>query len=130
MFFGVLFLIVAKRQNILSLITLIESVLSRPWPPESLFQVLSVVQEAKSVFHSRFIKDPKIDAFHKELHAHQAQTGEALITKAVSKLESKLGKGKVTGHVLEGNVRSLIVQISEDWPADLVITGAHDRDKT
>ena len=36
----------------------------------------------------------------------------------------------MTYHVLEGNVRSLILQIAQDWPADLIVLGAHGQDKS
>lgn len=109
---------------------LIDSIMSRPWPPDSQFQLMSVVPEPKSVFHSRWFHDAKIDEKHKELYASQKQMAEKLIKDCAAKLESKIGKGKVTFHVLEGSVRSLILQIAQDRPADMIIIGAHDRDKT
>jgi len=108
----------------------IDSVMTRPFSPGSIFQVLSIVQEPKSVFHSRFFKDPQIDQAHKMIYAAQKKTAEKLVENAASKLESKFGKDKVTWHVLEGSVRSLILQIAQDWPADMIILGAHDRDKS
>jgi len=108
----------------------VDAVLSRPWPPESLFQVLSVVPEPKSVFHSRFFKDPKIDEAHKKIYASETEHLEKLVKETAAKLEAKFGKNKVTHHVLSGNVPSLILQIAQDWPADRILIGAHDRDKS
>jgi nucleotide-binding universal stress UspA family protein len=108
----------------------LDSIMSRPWPPDSLFQIISVVPEPKSVFHSRWFQDIKVDEKHKELYASQKQLAEKLTKESASRIESKIGKGKVTYHVLEGNVRSLILQIAQDWPADMIILGAHDRDKS
>ena len=110
--------------------SVIDSILSRPWPPDSKFQLISVVPEPKSVFHSRWIKDIKIDEAHKKLYAAQKQILEKLVKDTAGEIEAKLGKGKVTHHVLEGNARSLILQVAQDWPADMIIIGAHDRDKS
>lgn len=108
----------------------VDSVLARPWPPDSLFEIISVVPEPKSVFHSRWFKDPQIDEKHQELYASQKQMAEKLVKECALKLEAKMGKEKVTYHVLEGNVPSLILQIAQDWPADMIIIGAHDFDKS
>jgi nucleotide-binding universal stress UspA family protein len=108
----------------------VDTVLSRPWPKESLFQVLSIVPELKSVFHSRFFKDPQIDQAHQKIYAAQKEHLVKLTKEIAAKLGSKFGTDKVTHHVLEGNVRSLILQIAQDWPADVIIIGAHDRDKS
>jgi nucleotide-binding universal stress UspA family protein len=108
----------------------VESICSRPWLPESIFQVLSVVPEPKSVIHSRFFKDLQIDKAHQELYAAQKKDLEKLVKDSAAKIESKLVKNKVTYHVLEGNVRSLILQTAQDWPADMIIIGAHDHDKS
>lgn len=107
----------------------IDSVLSRTWPAESIFQILAVVPEPKSVFHSRYFKDPQIDQAHAKIYALQKANHEVLVKDAINKLVPKFGKQKITGHVLEGNVRSLILQIAQDWPADRILLGAHDRDK-
>ncbi len=108
---------------------LIEMIASRPWPEESIFQVVSIVPEPKSVFHSRFFKDPKINKAHAEMYKAQKQAMEKLVKESAAKIESKSKKGGVTYHILEGNVRSLILQLAQDWPADMIILGAHDRDK-
>jgi nucleotide-binding universal stress UspA family protein len=106
----------------------IESMLSRKFPPESIFQVLAVVPEPKQVVHSRFFKDPAIDQAHKELYKQLKARLEKLAKDAADKLIAKVGKDKVTYHVLEGNVPSLILQIAQDWPADMIFIGAHGSD--
>ncbi|GEM_PF-300953 len=108
----------------------LDEVLSRPWAPNSTFQILSVVREPKSLVHSRFFKDPEIDENHRKVYAAQKAQAEALVTDYAGKLDAKFGKGKVPHHVLEGSVRNLILQIAQDWGADMIILGAHDRDKS
>ncbi|CAN5481330.1 hypothetical protein BH11CYA1_BH11CYA1_49290 [soil metagenome] len=90
--------------------------------------MLSVVAEPKSVFHSRFFEDPKIGAAKQKLYELQKQNLENLVKDAGTKLEAKFCKDKVTYHVLEGNIASLILQIAQDWNADMILLGAHDRD--
>ena len=109
---------------------IIDHIISRPWVPESTFQILSVIEEPKSVFHSTLFKDPVIDQAHKQIYAARKAAAEKLVAEFGGKLSAKFGKDKVTYHVLEGHVRSLICQIAQDWPADMIIIGAHDRDKS
>jgi len=107
----------------------IDTAISRDWPEESTFQVLSIVQEPKSVFHSRFFKDHKISESNKVVFAKQKERLENLVKSVAASLEAKFDKHKVTHHVLEGNVASLILQVAQDWPADMILIGAHERDK-
>lgn len=107
----------------------VDEVLSRPFPPETLFQVLAVVPEPKPMIHSRFFKDPAIDKAHKAAYSALKTQLENLVKQAADKLIAKFGKDKVTDHVLEGNVPSLILQIAQDWPADMILIGAHGQDK-
>jgi nucleotide-binding universal stress UspA family protein len=106
----------------------VDAVLSRPWPSETLFRVVSVVPEPKSVWHSNFFKDPQFDQAHKTMFARQKEEMEKLVAESGNKLIAKFGKDKVTYHVVEGNVPSLILQFAQDWGADLIMMGAHDRD--
>ncbi len=108
----------------------IETICSRPWPEEAIFQILSIAPEPRSVLNSRLIKDPKIDKANQELYVAQRKGLENLVKESAAKIESKLTKNKVTYHVLEGNIRSLILQTAQDWPADMIIIGAHDHDKS
>jgi nucleotide-binding universal stress UspA family protein len=108
----------------------IDEVVRRPWLPSSTFQVIAVVEEPKSIVHSKFFKDPEIDAAHKQIYAAQKAKLEKLAAKYAAEIKEKVGKSTVQHHVLEGNVRSCIMQIAQDWGADMIMIGAHDRDKS
>jgi nucleotide-binding universal stress UspA family protein len=109
---------------------MLENVLNNTWPSESRFQVLSVVQEPRRSDNSRLFKAPEISKAECAVFAKQKAAAEAHVEAAGRKLEEKFGKDKVTWHVLEGNVRSLILQVAQDWPADMILIGAHDHDKS
>lgn len=108
----------------------LDEVLSREWPADARFQVLSVVQEPKGLAHSKYFKAAQIDEEHKKMYAAQKARAERLVADYAEKLDAKFGKGKVPHHVLEGNVRSLILQVAQDRGADMIMLGAHDRDKS
>jgi nucleotide-binding universal stress UspA family protein len=107
----------------------VESVLNRPCPSGTKVQVLTVIAE-KSKAHSRFFKAPAISEAMKQLYGNQKAAAEKLAKQVADKLDGKFGKGNVTYHVLEGQVRALILQVAEDWPADMIVLGAHDQDKS
>jgi len=108
----------------------IDEVVARPWLPTSVFQVIAVVEEPKSLVHSKLWKEPEIDAAHKQMYASQKAKLEKLTESYAAEIKQKLGKAAVQHHVLEGNVRSCIMQIAQDWGADMIMLGAHDRDKS
>jgi nucleotide-binding universal stress UspA family protein len=107
----------------------IDEVLARPWLPTASFQVLAVVEEPKSIVHSKLLKEPDIDASHKQLYASQKTKLEKLTAGFAEEIKQKHSQNQVKHHVLEGNVRSCILQIAQDWGADMIMIGAHDRDK-
>jgi len=99
---------------------------SRPWPADSSFQVLSVVPEAKRAERSRFFKATAIAETEEKVQTAQKTSAEAVVKEATEKLKECFPGGKITGHVLVGSPRSLILQVAQDWPADVIIMGAHD----
>jgi len=109
---------------------IIDSILARPWPAGSKFQVMHVV-EPLSHHQSGLIKKlqtksaQKMEQLSELVCKEHIEKAETLTRECAKKLEEKLGKGRVTHHVLEGNVRSMILQIAQDWPADLIFVGSH-----
>ena len=117
-------LALTNKPNALSAV---ESVANRPWPDNCRFQILGVVQTLKQPAHPRFFKAAEITDFAKKQHEEEIKQTEQLVKQAAEKL-AKFGKDKVTYHVLTGNARNEILQIAQDWPADMIILGAHDKD--
>ncbi len=109
---------------------IVDSVLSRPWAQDTTVQVLTVIEERLVADRSRFFHAPEISQGKKVIYAAEKTEAEKMVKEVAEKLDNKFGKGKVTSHVLEGNARSLILQIAQDWPADLIVLGAHGQDKS
>jgi len=121
-------LLLAIDRTVRSKLT-VESVLNRSWVDGASVRVITVVQERSRSTHSRFFKVPEISQTQKAVYAAEKTEAEKMVKEVAEKLENKFGKGNATFHVLEGNVRSLILQIAQDWPADLIVLGAHGQDK-
>jgi nucleotide-binding universal stress UspA family protein len=99
---------------------------TRPWPGDSSFQVLSVVPQTKRAERSRFFKAAAIAETEEKVQTAQKAAADTLVKNATQKLKDCFPQGKVTGHVLMGSPRNLILQVAQDWPADVIIIGAHD----
>ena len=108
----------------------VDEVMNQPWPPGAKVQVLVVVPAKSKPSNSRFFKAPAISDGLKKIYDSQKAEAEKFAKEVSNKLAGKFGSGNTSFHVLEGSVRSLILQIAQDWPADLIIMGAHDQDKS
>lgn len=88
----------------------IEETFRSPWPANTSFQVLSVVETA-------FSPPPTV---HRMLTAAQS-----VVDLSVDKLKESLPAGtNVIGTVGQGNPKSEILECAERWPADLLIVGS------
>jgi nucleotide-binding universal stress UspA family protein len=99
---------------------------SRPWPADSSFQVISVVPDIKRANRSRFFQAKDIAETEAKEHTAQTATAEAMVNAATTKLKECFPQAQITGHVLIGSPRNLILQVAQDWPADVIVMGAHD----
>ncbi len=102
--------------------------LNRVWPEKSRVQVISVVPP----FHNnaRFGKTKDWQDVAGKVEDAAKEKAEQLVATTAKKLEEKFGADRVTYHVLHGSPRSLILQVAQDWGSDLVLMGAHSKDKT
>ncbi len=121
-------LLLALDHSVRSKLT-VESVLTRPWADGATVQVITVVEKRSHATNSRFFKAPEISKTQDAVYTSTKTEAEKMVKEFGEKLDAKFDKGKVTHHVLEGNARSLILQIAQDWPADLIVLGAHGQDK-
>ncbi|MCC6978658.1 MAG: universal stress protein [Candidatus Melainabacteria bacterium] len=88
----------------------IEETLRSPWPANTSFQILSVVDTA-------FSPPPTV---HRMLTAAQS-----VVDLSVERLKESLPEGtSVIGTVGQGNPKSEILECAERWPADLLIVGS------
>lgn len=108
----------------------VDEVMNQPWPAGAKVQVLVVVATKGKSSHSRFFKAKAISEGLNKIYESQKADAEKLAKEVADKLAGKFGKANTSYHVLEGSARSLIMQIAQDWPADIIVMGAHDQDKS
>ena len=88
---------------------IIETVRS-PWPDNTSFQILSVVDTS-------FSPPPTVQ--------RMLASAQAVVDHAVSVFKEKLPAGtNIISTVSQGNPKSEILQYAERWPADLLIVGS------
>lgn len=102
----------------------LDAVLARPWPEDSRFRVISVVEPFHPEYagwHTSYV--PLALEAQKEL----LEATQRLVADSAVKIEEKFGKGTVTSEVLEGYIKDKILETARHWPADLIIMGSHGR---
>src|SRR5579863_6517737 len=100
----------------------LQSVIARPWPPDTEAKILNVV-EPPSLLMGREMGgyDPEFEVVWKALR----EQAKHLVAKAAEKLrETKL---KVSTELVEGNPKSQIIDTANEWHADLIVLGSHGR---
>jgi nucleotide-binding universal stress UspA family protein len=100
----------------------LQSVIARPWPPGTDVKVLHVV-EPPSLLMGREMRgfDPEFEAVWKALR----EQAKHLVAKAAEKLRD--AKFKVSTELVEGNPKSQIIDIANEWHADMIVLGSHGR---
>jgi len=107
---------------------LVDSIMSRPWHPRSQFQILSVIPSMEQINHRKLFKDKDFQALAQQTMDATRAKAETLVNAAAEKFKSKFPEDKITAHVLEGSPRNVILQVAQDWPADMIIIGSHEHD--
>jgi nucleotide-binding universal stress UspA family protein len=102
--------------------TALESVLARPWPPNSEVKVLHVI-EPPSLLMGREMAgpDPEFETVWKALR----DQAKDLVSKAAEKLRE--AKFNVSTELVEGDPKSQIIDIANEWRADMIVLGSHGR---
>ena len=88
----------------------LEEIAARPWPVDSSFEVISVVEPSHLWTTS-------------EVAQEAARRAQAVVRLAVERLEAK--RQKATGAVLSGDPKTVILDRSRSTNADFVIVGSH-----
>lgn len=100
----------------------IDEVAKRSWAEGTEIMVLNVVHVISEW------PDPVFYGVRMEALAHHRKDSRVLMDKALTKLVENFGeKFPITGEILEGSPKKLIVKEAESWGADLVIVGSHNR---
>jgi nucleotide-binding universal stress UspA family protein len=98
----------------------VHTAVSRPWPPQSVARILTVVETLYPVVPEAALTTNLADA--QEMLRKQA---EALV-QSLSELIAKSGLATETC-IREGDAAHEIVDEARDWNADLIVTGSHGR---
>ena len=100
----------------------VDEVASREWPGDTEIQVVTVI-------HSRWplLPDPSfiMAAAHMETVQERQHAAPALLDDAAGRIRANASKPVVTTTVLEGTPHQVIVQLADDWGADLIVLGSH-----
>ncbi len=100
----------------------LQSVIARPWPPATDVKVLHVV-EPPSLLMGREMGgyDPEFEVVWKALR----EQAKDLVVKAAEKLRG--AKLNVSTELVEGDPKSQIIDIVNEWHADMIVLGSHGR---
>jgi nucleotide-binding universal stress UspA family protein len=100
----------------------LQSVIARPWPPNSQIKVLNVV-EPPSLLMGREMGgyDPEFEMVWKALR----EQAKDIVEKAAEKLRA--AKFTVSTELVEGDPKSQIIDIANQWHADMIVLGSHGR---
>ena len=100
----------------------LQSVMARPWPPNSEVKVLNVV-EPPSLLLGREMGgyDPEFEAVWKALR----DEAKDLVQKAGDQLRT--AGFQVSTELIEGDPKSQIIDVANEWRADMIVLGSHGR---
>lgn len=104
----------------------VAEVARRPWPADSHVRVISVVEPpAPLVAEPYLVPGGYFDEAEKVIRAQAVEAVE----RATAKLESDEAGGlQVSSEVLLGSPKRTIVEVAEEWDADLIVVGSHGYD--
>jgi len=100
----------------------IQSVLDRPWPPVSVFRVLSCVADLVPLIQGMPL-EPHVEDIQT---AHEQQLDEAKELTSAAAQSLKEGDLAVQTTIRRGDPDVAIVQEAADWGADWILIGAND----
>lgn len=99
----------------------IEELKTRPWPSDTQFRILTVVEPGRDELAYGDARD--MSAYLYEL-VHKR---EEYVKSKVSEICKLVAAGNVSGKVLQGSIRDTIVKEAREWGADLLVMGSHGR---
>jgi nucleotide-binding universal stress UspA family protein len=100
----------------------LQSVIARPWPPHTEVKVLHVV-EPPSLLMGREMAgpDPEFEAVWNALR----EQAKDLVAKAAEKVRA--AGLNVSIALVEGDPKSQIIDVANEWHADMIVLGSHGR---
>ena len=99
----------------------IDEVRQRPWPTPSTVRILSVTLPYSPIAPDAVFTTATFD----DIRALEAEEGERLTRAAGQQIAAPSVTVETT--VCEGDPRTTIVEVADDWNADLIVVGSHGR---
>jgi len=88
---------------------ILKQLAARPWPRDTHFEIVTVVEPAKSW---------EIE----QTYLHQCRL---ILSQRLDSFRSKMPDAQITGQVHEGSAASVIVRCADEFAADLLVLGSH-----
>jgi nucleotide-binding universal stress UspA family protein len=101
----------------------LDSVAEREWADDTQFLILHVVQPLPATYIGLSHSFGDVSAM---VHEAGRTFGEQMVSKAVAQLTETCGTN-IAGLVTAGSIEGRIVQIADEWQADMIIVGSHGR---
>jgi nucleotide-binding universal stress UspA family protein len=99
----------------------IDEVAGRPWPSATTVRILCVIQPYTPPTTEVVLAGAMLD----EIRARQATEADGLTRQARERLAAS-GLSVETA-VREGDARTTIIDLADEWQADLIVVGSHGR---
>ena len=99
------------------------AVAARPWPAGTEVRVVSVVEIPVSIAPESWILPP---GYYEEIETAISKRAQEAVEDAARRLEAAHGdRVLVTKSVVTGAPKSAIVELANEWDADLIVVGSH-----
>ena len=103
--------------------TAVEEVSSRPWPDGSSIKVLSTFELPSPPTPEGWALPVN---YFEEMDQALGKQAQNVVERAIEILKPRLSKMiTVDGQTLPGSPQSVILDVAEDWGADLIVVGSH-----
>lgn len=100
----------------------IEEIIRRPWPEQSELKIITVFEVPVTTGIEPWVAGP---LYFDQVRDAALSAANAVLEDTLTKLRSALGnKMKITGEVLQGSPKQVIVEVAEEWGADLIVMGS------
>ncbi|HEY8458997.1 MAG TPA: universal stress protein [Blastocatellia bacterium] len=93
----------------------VEEVARRVWEPGTVVKILSVIEA------------PYAPAGQESPSENPFKIARAAIDKATETLRRSANKFEISGDIIEGSPKRVILDVAESWGADLIVVGSHGR---
>lgn len=102
----------------------LEEIIHRPWPTGSKLRIVSIVELPRLPGKEPWVLPP---GYFEQLANAATDRTRAMVNRAIARVRNEHGpRLEVVGEtLLEGDPKELILQVAEQWGADLIVLGSH-----